>query len=752
MAPKEQIYYPFSTFKSYFGDLYFGGNEGFTLVTPSKITYNKYKPKVIVSEFLIDNKPVMPGIGTSPLKSSIFQTNELELKYNQNNFTFEFASTNYLNPTKNRFKYRLKGYDDSWIETDANHRSASYAKVPRGNYSFEIMTANNDEVWGELTSIQIVVMPAPWLSIWALLIYILLIGFILRTVIRYYNDQRKLKMQVYLKEKEKEQKEEYHQAQLRFFTNVSHDFRTPLSLIFAAIDAIKNGSSISKHFITLENNARRLMNLTNELMDFRSLQNNKVTINLSVDDWNKFVNESCTDFIEYAQHERMNFKVELDATMPSKIFFDHNIVEKILLNLLNNAFKYSSANGEITIRTLADISTFESKHSKSFVATKAEDNRHLFGLVISDKGVGISEASIVQVFERYFRVDESSGTQHSGSGIGLALVKNMVELHEGYVAVFSERDKGTDILVGFPVDISVYPAWKLQIGTGVVLSSTSFPSYHLMPQITETTFEKEFSGKNDKQILIVEDNSELRGYIVGMLRSYYNVYEAENGLEAIKVLEKEDIDLVLTDVMMPHMNGIELCNAVRDNFETSHILIVMLTAKTGVENQIEGLHSGADVYLEKPINKDILLLSLLNLFKQQERIREYYAKYHFANTSNSEAPGNKRDAEFMEQLIKVLDNNLSNTEIDVLQLASNLAMSRRKLYGKVKALTGQSIVEFIRNYRLRKAAQILIEEDISISIVMDRVGIDNASYFSRIFKNEFGESPSSFVSKHRKDK
>ena len=242
-----QTYYPFSTFKSTNGELYFGGNEGFSIIAPSKISYNNYKPAVILSDFLLDNIPVIPNTKNSPLKSSIFQTKELVLDYNQNNFSFEFTSTNYLNPDKNRFRYRLQKYDDKWIETDASHRSVSYSKVPKGTYNFEIMTANNDGVWGELTTLKIIIKPAPWLSNWAIASYILLVSIILYALIRYYNYQRKLKMHYYLEEREREQKEEYHQAQLTFFTNVSHDFRTPLSLILAALEPIKAGNLAGKY-------------------------------------------------------------------------------------------------------------------------------------------------------------------------------------------------------------------------------------------------------------------------------------------------------------------------------------------------------------------------------------------------------------------------------------------------------------------------------------------------------------------------
>jgi YesN/AraC family two-component response regulator len=426
-------------------------------------------------------------------------------------------------------------------------------------------------------------------------------------------------------------------------------------------------------------------------------------------------------------------------------------MEKILLNLLNNAFKYTPTGGRITVTTRADIRDFKSSYSKSFIATQAENKGSLFGVAVSDNGVGISETSIEHIFDRYYRVNESGGTQHLGSGIGLALVKSLVELHKGAIAVYSERDRGMDILIGFPADPSVYDETEMADSRpGNVLSDTQ-PFFEPATEAgKEEKVQEESLLKNKKTILLVEDNDELREYLADMLHELYDVKEVANGREALKLLDEEEADLVLTDVMMPYINGIELSKTLKEHIETSHIPVVMLTAKTGVENQIEGLYSGADVYLEKPVNKQVLLLNLANLFKQQQRIRDYYAKYHFAQPESNDTLVNKRDAEFMRRFIGVIEENLSNTGIDVLLVASSLAMSRRKLYGKVKALTGQSVVEFIRNYRLRKAAQLLVGEDTPISEVMEHVGIDNASYFSRIFKKEFGESPSDFAAKYHK--
>ncbi|MDR1524735.1 MAG: response regulator [Tannerella sp.] len=744
-------YYPYSTFKSKTGKLYFGGNEGFTVIDSVKNTYNEYKPHVIISDFLLDNFPVISGTKDSPLKTSIFRTKEIVLKHNRNNFSFEFTSSNYLNPDKNRFKYRLKGYDDRWIETDANHRIASYAKVPGGKYTFEIMTANNDGIWGGLSSVPVTIKPAPWFSLWAITGYVLLLFAAVHAIIRHYNYRRKLKIQFYLEEQEKRQKEEAHQEQLKFFTHVSHDFRTPLSLILATVEAVKSGNPVSRYLPVLENNTKRLLALINELMLFRSLQNNKIRLDLRQGDWNGFIIGNISDFHEYALQKGIDFTIELDPDMGGGLYFDVKVMEKIVLNLLNNAFKYTSAGGTVRISTLADISKFKSPYSNSIVVNANENPGVMSGMVIRDSGIGISGESIGLVFERYYRVNESGGVRHLGSGIGLATVKSLIELHKGYIAIYSERDAGTDIVIGFSPDSSIYNKEDFDNGkSNTCLSDTSAFRERAYNEKNIYGTPHEPAIQNKKKILLVEDNDDFRELLAEILNEYYSLKKAANGHEALKILENDHADIIITDIMMPGMNGVELSRTIKGNIETSHIPVVMLTAKTGSENQIESLQSGADAFLEKPVNRQILLLTLSNILTQQMRIREYYSKHYFSNTGNGETHVNKRDADFMKQLADLIEKNLSNTGIDVLYIASSLAVSRRTLYGKVKAMTGQSVVEFVRNYRLRKAVRILSEEDVPVNEVMIRVGFDNASYFSRIFKKEFGKSPSEFLSERYK--
>lgn len=767
-----KVYCRYAAYKSRSGKLYFGGNEGFTIVDPTLVSRNEYKPDVIISELLINNEPITPDSPDSPLKIPIYQTNSIRLQHDQNNFGFEYTSSNYLNPAKNRFRYRLHGYDDDWMETDALHRIASYAKVPAGKYVFEIITANNDGMWGQQRNIDVTVAPAPWLSNWAIALYGLIGLGIILAAFRYANERRKLKMQLYLEEKEHEQKEEYHQEQLRFFTNVSHDFRTPLSLIMAAFDNVKPQIEGNKYKETIENNVKRLLHLVNELLDFRALQNGKMRLKPEKNNWNEVIRMNAADFFEYASQKGIQFSCRLDEHIPSALYFDPKVMEKILLNLLNNAFKYTSDGGFVTVTTLNEINSFCSSHENSYTDKRESlDKAHLesgvhgVSLVISDSGIGISDASISKVFERYYRVNDTTGEQHIGSGIGLALVKSLVGLHGGNITIYSERNKGTDIVVTFYLKDSTTEDTREIIASATSVTNEPDVSLDSSPDKVENLMEVSLAPQqpevvtpvaghphfiSKKLVLLVEDNDELRELIAEMLSEYYEVLEAENGAVALKILEDENPELILTDIMMPVMNGTALCRSVKENLETSHIPVVMLTAKSGIENQIEGMETGADAYIEKPVNKRLLLVSLANLFKQQERIKEYYSKNYFADAV--ELKLGKRDSEFMEALQNEIEKQISDPDLDVNHLASSLAISRSKLYTKTKALTGKSVVEFIRVYRLRKIARLLLEEDQPINIIIEKAGIDNPSYFSRIFKKEFGMTPTEFIDKNRKDK
>ena len=750
-----QVYYPLASMKGEDGKIYFGGTNGFTVIDTKKISRNEYKPKALISDFFIDHKPSHPDYTFSD------SVPQIVLGYDEINFGFQFSSDNYHIPEKNLFRYRLKGYDDRWITTNAASRTAMYSKVPAGTYYFEVLAANNDGVWGDIpTIIKIVRKPAPWFSWPAYILYGLITLGILYMIYRYYSEKKRLKMQLYIESIEKDKKEQIHQAQLRFFTNISHDFRTPLSLIIAALDKLRREGLKEYYYRILNGNAQRLLNLVNELMDFRTIENGKMKLELEPLDMNGFVKGIAADFTDYAAQRHITFRVKCDAALPVPVFADKSIVEKIVMNLLNNAFKYTPDHGTVTLETKSGDEQFVSRYQSSYTVGEGADASRMFFIIVSDTGVGVSGESIGSVFERFYKVNTVNADSHLGTGIGLALVKSLVLLHKGSIAIYSERNEGTDMVVRFPLDNTVFDETdflKQEGGEPEDMQQTqesadlkSAGNIENLKSAGALEEEKDLLPSNKKRILIAEDNEDLRVLIAEFLSDEFQVVQAADGLEALKLITESEFDLVISDIMMPHKDGVSLCNDVKGNINTSHIPFVLLTAKTSLESKLEGVDSGADLYFEKPVDLNYLKLSLQNVFKNQQQLKEYYAKNYYADSS--ELATNEQDSKFLKDFISFIEANLDQSEMDINRIAGELSMSRSKLYTKVKSLTGKSVVEFVLNYRLRKAAKLIIEENMTMKEVMMQIGIESQPYFTNSFKKMFGETPTAFAKKHKSPK
>ncbi|MDR3118435.1 MAG: response regulator [Mediterranea sp.] len=750
-----QVYYPLASLKGNFGELYFGGSNGFTVFNPYGIKFNTLKPKARISEFYIDNAPAILTSGVEHRPNG-----EILLNHDQANFGFKFSSDNYLSPDKNMFKYRLKGYDDRWTLTNASNRMAMYSKVPAGTYYFELLAANNDGVWNnDPVVVKIERKPALWFSWPAYLIYSIIVFGVVLVIFYHYNGKRKLRVQIYMESLDKQKKEELHQSQLRFFTNISHDFRTPLSLILGAVDNLKQEGLKEYYYRILHNNSRRLLNLVNELMDFRTVGNNKMKLRVQPVDVNRLVVNLASDFGDYARTRNIILRILCDPELPDNLYVDKQILEKVVMNLLNNAFKYMDDGGTVAIETYSVYSKFVPQYEYGYNVSANKTFNSEFLLVVRDTGVGISKDSIENVFERFYTVNTINLHQHLGTGIGLALVKSLMLLHKGTISIFSERGKGTEIAVYFPTDASVYDKSELAEGgkdTGKDIGINTGKDI-------ETASNRVLPGKKDidviigadsmyrcdrRRILIVEDNDDLRTLMSGFLSLHYEIVEAANGVEALQILKETEVNLILSDIMMPHKDGIALCREVKTDVNTSHIPVILLTAKSEPESRMEGADSGADMYFLKPIDFNLLLLSIQNMFKHQQNLREYYSKHYYAESA--ELSMNEQDNTFLKKLSRIIDTNLNQPNIDVNYIASELSMSRSKLYSKVKMLTGKSIVEFTLDYKMRKAARLIIEQDMSMHEVMIKIGIRSQSYFTSSFKQEFGETPSAFAAKHRK--
>lgn len=722
-----QAFYPLSSLKTRNQEIYFGGTNGFNKVNPKKLQHFSDTLTSIITEFYV-NQTLHKSLNYKYEKNSI-NNNTIILEPNQNNIGFTLSSDNFLNPLNTIFYYRLIGYHDKWIEVGFKDRNISFSQLSPKKYTLEIYaTRNNDTPIGDVYTVDIIIEPYWWQTWWAICIYIFAFAIIVYFIIHHYSERRKLKINLLLQEFEQEKQKEINKAQNNFFTHVSHDLRTPLSLILATIDHLKENGIEQKSYTILKNNSSRLLNLVNELLDSKNITSNKIQNTEVKVDINELIDNICADFEKYTQDNNIDLKIFLDEDLPNPVTIDKNHIEKILINIIDNSIKNVKDNPIIEIKTFKDRNEYTPVYKNSHKIISEKSKNH-FSILIRDNGIGIPKDILSKIFTQYYRNKKFNKT---GNGIGLAIVKELVLANNGNIEIFSEENKGTDFLLSFPLKTNDHEDKNIKI------------------QKTNKPITKEIYSRNKEQILIVEDNDDLRMLIADFLRSKYNVLEAQNGKIALDILMKEEIDLIISDIMMPEMDGISLLQAVKSNIEYSHIPFILLTAKTETDSKIEAISAGADIYFEKPIDLYLLLISVDNLFLQREKIKQHFAKNFFANTS--ELSKNEKDNKFLKDLITIIDDNINSPTVDVTFIASQLGMSRTKLYSKIKMITGKTIVEFILHYKLKMAANLMIETEEPIFQIINKVGIKSQSYFTSVFKKEFGDTPTNFILKHKNKK
>jgi len=729
-----------SCMKTKDGEIYFGGINGFNCFYPNKITINKYSSPVFITGLDIFNKQVAVGGMESPLKADIGLTDEIKLNYSQNSIALSFTTLNYVVPENNKFLYKLDGFDNAWVKCDQGHK-AVYTNLNPGSYVFHVRASNNDGFWSTYEkTLRINISPPYYATWWFRTLLSLIIGYAAYTLIRF---RHKMSM----KALEDKKNEEMHQLQLQFFTNISHEFRTPLSLILGPLEKIKEidfSKKLAPYFHTIDRNANRLLNLIHELMDFNKVASGVLKLRVQKADLCGFLEEIIDEFRHLSENKKLQL-ITKDVEILGGVWFDPGILEKIILNLINNSFKYTAENGIITVEVFLSADEIKPPFENELIIKNHHRAKKYFYIKVTDNGVGISKKSIAHLFERYYRVNSS----HLGSGVGLAFVKSLTLLHKGDIYVFSEIQKGTEIIIALPLGDNSYSndeKWGQLTAEGLVNFESVLPSGQLTDNPEKAEIQITPDGeciKATEIILLVDDNEELRDFYKKSLGEAYQIIEAIDGQAGIEVAKNGSIDLIVSDIMMPVMNGIDFCKAIRSDIETSHIPFIMLTAKNRLESQIEGVESGADIYLAKPVSLTLLQLSIKNIFEQRRKLRDHYVKDFYAEAKD--LVNSTKDREFIEKLFLILDSQIINPELDVDYICREIGMSRTKLYQKIKGLTGQSIVEFIRSFRLKKAIQIMTHEDVSISEVIYRVGIQTHSHFTKSFKKEFGKTPSQFL-------
>ena len=724
-------------------EMLFGGFNGFNLFNPDKIQPIIQAPPVYLTGLQIFNKNMNFGEPGSPLRNSLLSTTELKLYHSQSFFSLEYAAPEYVSPGQLQYAYKLDGFDKNWNYV-GNQRKATFTNLNPGSYLFHVRAGTQDGTWGKNnTDIHIIILPPFWITWWFRLAAVLLAMAVIYTVLFY---RRRYEIQKLDEQKAREMQ----QMQLQFFTNISHEFRTPLSLIAGPLEKLKEEDLQPAHkqyYQMMQRNVNRLMALISELMDFRKVEAGALQLKVMPGSFEQTVQNITEDFREMALQKNIDFQIKVPGLYTEE-YFDHQVIEKIVINLVHNAFKYTQDGGIITIEVLHSLAKFTPLYENDLTIKSEYFAKRNIYLRIADTGRGISKESIRYLFERYYRITQ----EHLGSGVGLAFVKSLTLLHKGSIQVYSQPGKGTEIIIAFPCQTEDYKKEENWIKTNgeviVALESIRYKPLSEKHILTETSVTQVPAG--EKRLLIVDDNEELRHFLKASLGESYQLTEAENGAIALQKAKQEMPDLIISDVMMPVMDGTAFCKAIKEDIETSHIPFILLTAKDALESRLDGIGGGADYYFSKPVSMQLLQLTIRNLFEQRQKIKERYS--HDYKVEVRELVHSAIDKEFMDTLLALVEEQLESTELNVDFLCQKIGMSKTKLYKKIKDLTGQTINEFIRTFRLKKATEIMIHEDVNVTEVMYRVGIQSNSYFTTAFKKEFGKTPSQFMQELNKER
>ncbi len=733
-------FYPKAALASRNGELYFGGSNGIIRFSPYQIEKNPIPPKVTIIQLLINNQKISPKSENGILKDNIENTQSLKLNYKQNYISFLFASSNYISPQKTEFKYRLVNFSNQWINNDFNGK-AYFTNVPPGKYIFEVKAANNDGIWNEIPSrIFIEITPPFWLTWYAYLFYCLLfitsIYFFRRQVI----NKQKLKSEIEMGKIVKETEKKLYQMKLQFFTNISHEFRTPLTLIQGPVNRLikagTNNDISNKQLTLIKNNTDRLLRLINQFLDFRRVDHSKLKLTTMHTDIIAFCKNVFDCFEEHANHRDIKFNF-LSNKSNLNMDFDTDKLDKVLVNLISNAFKYSPDNSSIVLQIKYNEKT---KRNQDWSHHSIGDNLYedFVEISISDSGYGVPTEQLPQIFERFFQIEENN---NSGTGIGLSLSTNYISLHKGQLLVSSSEGNGTVFYIYLPIH---------QKGT----THKKFKS-ELKPYISEFTSEPILDSVNyskdaenqDSLILIVEDNPELLEFLSDSLNTHYKVAKSKNGKEAYDLALSLNPDLIISDIMMAKMNGVELCHKIKNDINTSHIPFILLTALDSVQDKISGIDSGADAYIPKPFSEDFLIVRINNLLHSRKMLRNLFSSQ--MKEWNEHPNVLNLDKRLLLKAIKIIEENITNSEFSIEDLANNLNLSRSHLHRKLKSLTNQSASEFIRSIRLKNAINLMKEGDLMIKEIGYAVGFNSHNYFTKAFKKQYGITPSEFVKENK---
>ncbi len=711
-----------SIYKDAEGMLYFGGIDGVTTLNPKlNNTYNE-DPTIVFTDFKLFNKSIPVGY-EKIIKNQMSYEDSIVLNFDQRVFTFNFTALQYPFSNKTQFAVKMEGFEEEWRDI-GNQNTATFTNLSPGVYTFKVKSKMHSNLWNEnkIAKIHINISPPLWRTWWAYILYFLILVFLLIAFQRYSINWAEMKNKLEIEKLHREQEDKLHNAKQRFFTNISHEIRTPLTLMLGSLNSLlKEDTTLLQQnpLFVIKDNTNRLLNLVNELLNFRKLETGHIELKLKESNVVEFVNEIYLTFSQHAAAKKIDYKFKKTKdNIP--FWFDKNQLEKAIFNLLTNAFKFTKEGGEIKVEVFEEALNVN--------------------IIVSDTGKGIPKEKLTKIFERFFQKDDND-SEVKGFGIGLSIAKDIVELHGGTIEVKSKLNKGSEFSINIPfsnpkIEDLKYKERAVQDEEVVEAYVTTNPNVIEDAHVEDNNLEY--------TILIVEDNHQLRAFLQGLLSDTYTIIEAVNGKEGLEKTMEYVPDLVISDIMMPIMDGIALCEALKTDIRSSHIPVILLTARTLIADKMEGLETGADDYLTKPFNESILRIRVSNLLLNRKLLRDRFLKEGILRPKTIKL--NSPDQEFLSKLVAIVEDNIEESEFNIDQLAKDIGMSHSNVYKKIKALTGMTIIGFVKDFRLQRAAQLLKEEHkISITDVCFKVGYTDRRHFSQEFKKKFGTSPSLYA-------
>ena len=680
-------------------------------------------PPLYFSHIQINNKNIHAGDQSGILQKAMPYTKKLSLNHDQNNFSISVSRSNYLNIADNSFEYRLKGYDDQWILN--NTSVINYTNMPSGKYILQVRPIQKYEHKknDELLSLAIYIRPVWYKTWWAMTVFCIIVAGFAVSALHIYRTRRRLTLSLMKEKTEKANNEIINNAKLRFFTNVSHEFRTPLTLIISQVEMLLQNTSLTpsvyNHIVKIGKHSKQLYTLVTELLDFRKMEQTKTVLHISEVDMVNFCHNVYMSYSEYAIQRRIKYIFENNEKCINA-YIDRPQMEKVVFNLLSNAFKYTPDGGEITLKVNDSIDNVE--------------------IHVKDNGIGIDQSEQEKVFERFYQSEENNNTANPGTGIGLALVKNIVKLHDGKISLQSEKGKGCHFT------IYLKKGYLHLIEEGHVMEHENNERQdYIKDELPEINLVEEYSDikANSPKILLVEDNEDLLNVLKDIFRPIYQVYTAKDGEEALRITFDINPDIIVSDIMMPVMNGIELCKKIKTRIDLCHIPIILLTALDSVEQNINGIRIGADDYITKPFHTKILLARCNNLLRNRLMLQNRYAQKQ--DTDVSLLASNAIDKKMLEDIVELIDAHLDKEDFEIADICRKIGMSKTAFYAKFRSLTNMTPHEFVLNHKLKIAANKLKhQKHLRITEIATDLGFSSARYFAQCFKKNFGVSPAEY--------